>query len=251
MITLGSLFSGIGGFELGLERALGCKTIWQVEQNKWCQKVLRRHWPEAQLYDDVVGVGSHNLEPVDIICGGFPCQGVSNAGKKQGLEDDRSGLWWEMHRIISELRPKVAVLENVSALLIRGGEDVFGSLAEIGYDAEWTIVSAQQFGAPHVRKRIFIVAYPNQERCRQTQHRRVNQIDNISRRTEEIQQGRLSKYIRKKSTYWQTTSAPSAICGVDNGIPNRLDRLRGLGNAIVPQCSEYIGHCIKRSGLLC
>lgn len=242
MITLGSLFSGIGGFELGLERALGCKTIWQVEQNRWCQKVLRRHWPEAQLYDDVVGVGSHNLEPVDIICGGFPCQGVSNAGKKQGLEDDRSGLWWQMHRIISELRPRVAVLENVSALLIRGGEDVFGSLAQIGYNAEWTIVSAQQFGAPHVRKRIFIVAYPNQT---------FIQRNGCSVRVEKKRAIIDNKVYQTQPTFWKATSAPSPICRVDDGIPNRLDKLRGLGNAIVPQCSEYIGHCIKRSGLLC
>lgn len=281
MITLGSLFSGIGGFELGLERALGCKTIWQVEQDKFCQKVLRKHWPDAQLYDDVVGVGSHNLESVDIICGGFPCQGISQAGKMEGLEDERSGLWWEMYRIISELRPKVAVLENVPNLVTLGLREVLGAFAELGYDAEWTIVSAEQFGAPHLRKRIFIVAYPGSVRSNKTRNKWINSSTNVSSWRNEIQQGRSSQHKTTHTScksmetngmssgfssslpatnntfyqtgfeYWRTTKAPAAVCRVDDGVPHRLAKLKALGNAIVPQCSEYIGHCIKNAGLLC
>ena len=109
MIRIGSLFAGIGGFELGLERAIsGSETIWQVEREPFCQKVLKKHWPNATIYDDVRTVGSHNLESVDILCGGFPCQDISTAGKGKGLEGEKSGLWFEMLRIISELRPRVA-----------------------------------------------------------------------------------------------------------------------------------------------
>ena len=282
MITIGSLFSGIGGFELGLERAIpNSKTVWQVEQNKYCRRVLRRHWPDAKLYNDVVGVGKDNLDSVDVICGGFPCQGFSNAGKKEGLNDGRSGLWWEMHRIISELQPRVAVLENVPALLIRGIEEVLGSLAEIGYDAEWCVIpagGAGGFGAPHQRKRLFIVAYSSEVRRGQTRVRGSCAKNNVSRRTEEIQSRRLPQSSNTNKTftprvrkslgvesqrpftnntlhrtgfgYWGTTEAPSPVCRVDDGIPNRLDKLRALGNAIVPQCSEWIGRRIVEAGLL-
>jgi len=242
MITLGSLFSGIGGFELGLERALGCKTVWQVEQDKFCQKVLRKHWPSAQLYDDVVDIGSHNLESVDIICGGFPCQGISQAGKMEGLEDERSGLWWEMYRIISELRPKVAVLENVPNLVTLGLREVLGAFAKLGYDAEWTIVSAEQFGAPHLRKRIFIVAYTS---CK------FIKTNGMSSRFSSSFPATNNTFYQTGFEYWRTTKAPTAVCRMDDGIPHRLAKLKALGNAIVPQCSEYIGHCIKNAGLLC
>tara|TARA_R100000664_G_C2750524_1_gene137850 strand:+ start:615 stop:1517 length:903 start_codon:yes stop_codon:yes gene_type:complete len=299
MITIGSLFSGIGGFELGLERAIpGSKTIWQVEQDAFCQKVLQKHWPDAKIYDDVVGVGAHNLEPVDVLCGGFPCQGISNAGKKEGLEDERSGLWWEMLRVISELQPRVVVLENVAALFIRGIPEVLGSLAENGYDAEWTIVSAAECGAPHRRDRVFIVAYPvcigrvererlkekiqpsqfarlqreesqqpivsksihsgneattntNKNRCGQTFNGRINQKTNLSRRATSIQQGRSQKQIRKQSNYWRTPAPQPTIRRTHDGFPNRVDQLRALGNAIVPQCSEWVGRRIMESGLLC
>ena len=173
MITIGSLFSGIGGFELGLERAIpNSKTIWQVEQNKYCQGILKKHWPEAIIHNDIREVNHENVHPVNIICGGFPCQGVSCAGQGKGIEGDkRSGLWGEMYRLIDELRPRVAVMENVPALLWkgRGMHVVMSNLAQIGYNAEWTVISARQFGAPHLRKRIFIVAYPMQIRPRQLQ----------------------------------------------------------------------------------
>ena len=327
MITIGSLFSGIGGFELGLERAIpGSRTIWQVEQDAFCQKVLQKHWPDAKIYDDVVVVGVSNLEPVDVLCGGFPCQGISNAGKKEGLEDERSGLWWEMLRIIGELQPRVVVLENVAALFVRGISDVLGSLASIGYDSEWTIVSAAECGAPHRRDRVFIVAYPmcnrrnqrkrqsktiqpfgnprlqreedsqssmsesihsgyeattntSEERCGQTSNRRIDPETDISRRAAGVQQRRSQKSTNTNKTssqrngsnlgmaskwtsidnavyqtgfgYWRTPSPQPTICRTHDGFPNRLDQLRALGNAIVPQCSEWVGRRIMESGLLC
>mgnify|MGYP003131384900 CR=1 FL=1 len=277
MITLGSLFSGIGGFELGLERAIpGLETIWQVEQEEFCQRVLQKHWPNAEIYNDVKSVGKHNLQPIDIICGGFPCQDISIAGKKGGIHGKKSGFWWEMHRIISELRPRIAIMENVPNLLTLGLPEVLGSLSQIGYDTEWCIVSASQFGAPHLRKRIFIVAYSSSFRCRQAYNRGISENDNLSRRAEEIQQrgsqkqtvtnsssmqsrsiqsistGGISADVSSKTndTYWGKTKTPSPICYLDDGIPDRLAKLRALGNAIVPQCSEWVGQKILNSGLL-
>lgn len=298
MIKIGSLFSGIGGFELGLERAIpGAKTIWQVEQNAFCQKVLKKHWPDAKIYNDVRNITKDNVEPIDILCGGFPCQDISLAGKGEGLDGKKSGLWWEMLRIISELRPSIVVMENVAAVLIRGGCEVVGSLAEIGYCTEWTVISARDFGAPHLRRRWFAVAYPDERRetdsirsrrkksslctssnsdsirSRQTIDWRPTSIDckrsKIQLRRSQkstdsdsasCERGRLSGRIYKKNSnvnnalqktqYWAKTSPESPLCGVDDGIPDRLDRLRALGNAIVPQCSEWVGQQIVKSGLL-
>lgn len=157
--TIGSLFSGIGGLELGLEWA-GCgKTIWQVEQDEHARRVLEKHWPQAKRHKDVRLVGRSNLDPVDIVCGGFPCQDLSFAGKGAGLSGARSGLWKEFVRIIRELRPKFVVVENVPALAVRGFGVVLGDLAKCGYDALWTSVSASDVGAPHRRERLFVVGW--------------------------------------------------------------------------------------------
>lgn len=242
MITLGSLFSGIGGFELGLERAIpGLETIWQVEQEKFCKKVLNKHWPNAEIFDDVKTVGKHNLKPVDIICGGFPCQDISTAGKQGGIYAEKSGLWWEFHRIISELQPRIAVMENVPNLLTLGLPEVLGSLSKIGYNAEWCIVSASQFGAPHLRRRIFIIAYSSSKQSRSKKSISAGGISSNVQDTGKAPYG---------STYWEKAQAPSSICYLDDGIPDRLAKLRSLGNAIVPQCSEWIGKQILNSGLL-
>ena len=137
----GSLFSGIGGIDLGFEMA-GIETVWNCEIDEWCRDLLKKRFPDATQYDNVETIGKHNLEPVDIISGGFPCQDISVAGKGEGLDGKRSGLWFEMHRIISELRPRFALIENVQLLTKRGGTRVLSDLAEIGYDAEWQIISA-------------------------------------------------------------------------------------------------------------
>jgi len=162
-IKIGSLFAGVGGFELGCERAWpNSETIWQVEQNPFCQTILSKHWPKAKIYNDVRDITINNVEPVDVLLGGFPCQDISVAGQQKGVHDGKkSSLWWEMHRIIGELRPRVVIMENVANIIRLGGADVIGSLAQIGYDCEWTIIRASDFGACHKRKRWFCIAYPN------------------------------------------------------------------------------------------
>lgn len=238
MIKIGSLFAGIGGFERGIESAIeGAETIWQVEREPFCQKVLRKHWPHSKIYNDVRDITRENVEPVDMLLGGFPCQDISLAGKGEGLDGKKSGLWWEMHRIISELRPRVVVMENVAAITIRGGLDVVGSLASIGYDSEWRIISARDFGAPHRRDRWFCVSYSERERTKIS----------IKRRYSSEQMFRSDG---EKGIFWRERKAPSAICRVDDGVPDRVHRIKALGNAIVPQCSEYIGRMILKSGLL-
>jgi len=158
-MKFGSLFAGIGGMDLGLERA-GMECAWQVEIDPYCQKVLTKHWPDVPKFLDVCEVGEHNLEPVDLICGGFPCQDISSAGKGAGIaEGTRSGLWIEYHRIICELRPSIVLVENVSKLTVRGLGRVLGDLAASGYDSEWDCIPASSVGAPHQRDRIFILAY--------------------------------------------------------------------------------------------
>ena len=159
-MKFGSLFSGVGGFDLGFERA-EMECVWQVEFDKACQSVLKKHFEKAELFDDVRTVGKHNLEPVDVICGGFPCQDVSIAGKRAGLAGERSGLWSEFVRIIDELEPKWVVIENVPGLLSSNrGRDfatVIRWLAERGYGVAWRILDSQYFGVAQRRRRVFIV----------------------------------------------------------------------------------------------
>src|SRR5688572_2857581 len=136
--------------DLGLERA-GMQCVWQVEIDEFCRKVLTKHWPNVPKFNDVRECGKHNLEPVDLIAGGFPCQDISEVGSRRGIDGARSGLWREMHRIVGELRPRYVLVENVSGLLNRGIERVLGDLAAIGYDAEWSLLSACSMGAAHSR----------------------------------------------------------------------------------------------------
>ena len=160
MITSGSLFTGIGGFDKGFEQA-GMTCAWQVETDDKCNGVLAHHWPNVRRYSDVRTVGKHNLEPVDVISGGFPCQDVSVAGKRKGLAGERSGLWFEFHRVLEELRPQWVVIENVPGLLSsNGGEDfaiILQGLAEIGYLSAWRVLDAQYYRVAQRRRRVFIV----------------------------------------------------------------------------------------------
>ena len=163
-ITIGSLFSGIGGLEYGLEAGLAAagvstRTLWQVEQNDYARAVLARHWPNAERYTDVCDITASSVAPVDLLCGGFPCQDLSYAGKGAGLAGERSGLFFEMARIICELQPRVVVLENVPAITNRGLDVVLGTLAALGYDARWGGLRASEVGAPHRRERWFCVAW--------------------------------------------------------------------------------------------
>ena len=174
-LALGSLFSGIGGLELGLECALrdggfDVDTVFQCEADAWCRGILARHWPSALRFDDVRTLGAHNAPRCDVLCGGSPCQDLSLAGKRAGLEGERSGLWSEQARIIRELRPAIAVWENVpgarSPVRVDGVAvaqpaiaTVLGDLSALGYDAVWFDVRASNLGAPHRRERLFVVAW--------------------------------------------------------------------------------------------
>jgi DNA (cytosine-5)-methyltransferase 1 len=245
VITFGSLFAGIGGFDLGFERAgMVCK--WQVEIDPFCQRVLAKHWPDVQRFEDVRNVGRHNLQPVDVICGGFPCQDISNAGKQAGIDGERSGLWSEFARIICELRPRYVVVENVAALLVRGMGRVLGDLAESGYDAIWQVLSAAEFGAPHQRDRLFVLGFNADKHNANGAHRSQKAYLALAQRTppQAIQEwhGWESKLgtidvIQKVDSYADAVR-------VVYGIPNHLDRLRALGNAVVPQVAEWIGRRI-------
>tara|TARA_B100000902_G_scaffold398816_1_gene467026 strand:- start:4399 stop:5142 length:744 start_codon:yes stop_codon:yes gene_type:complete len=244
MITIGSFFSGIGGYELGLENSIpNSSTIWQIEKDKYCQSILRKHWPKAKLYDDVTKINGKNLEPPTIICGGFPCQSISISGKQEGLSNEKkSGLWWEMYRVISELRrkPRVIVLENVANIIRLGGLEVLGSLAQIGYDSEWTVIRASDFGANHRRARWFCISYLADSHSERTQ---------ISSEREYPSQQMFGSD-GQKWNFWQKGTAESPLCSVDDGISQRVARLKALGNAIVPQCSQWIGEQIWNSGIL-
>ena len=242
MITIGSLFSGIGGFELGLERAIpNSKTIWQVEINPYCRSVLKKHWPDAKMFEDVRSVGADNLDTVDILCCGFPCQNISNSGRKEGIHGEKSSLWFEARRIISELRPPIIVLENVPAIAFRGLSTVLGNLSELGYDSEWRIVSARETGAFHLRKRMFIVAYSSGKRLERSKNPGILKI---------IGPWRKKQFTRLLQSQRKLGISTKGNRGVHDGISRRMDRLKALRNAIVPQCSELVGKYILQSGLI-
>lgn len=164
MKRVGSLFSGIGGFDLAAGW-MGWTTAWYSEIDPFCCRVMAHHFPEARPLGDITQIDWHQVEPVDILCGGFPCQDLSIAGNRAGLDGARSGLWFEFARAIRHLRPRVVVVENVPGLLTLGMGTVLGDLAGLGYDAEWQVLSAADVGAPHLRKRIWIVAYAHPIRC--------------------------------------------------------------------------------------
>ena len=267
-MLIGSLFSGIGGLELGLERATGGRTIWQVEQNEYARAVLAKHWPQAKRYEDVREVGAHNLEPVDILCGGFPCQDISLAGKGAGITGSRSGLWTEYARIIREIRPRYVVVENVANLCVRGLGTVLGDLAAVGYNAIWDCVPAAAVGAHHRRDRGFVVAYSDSvsihskqefgQKCkspskpeRHGQNRSLADANGTrpqrQRRPGEVGQARAQEASRlfRRSIQSARPWEPEPDVGrVANGVPNRVDRLRALGNAVVPQVAEAIGRVL-------
>jgi DNA (cytosine-5)-methyltransferase 1 len=223
MLTVGSLFAGIGGFDLGFERA-GMVARWQVEQDPFCLKVLARHFPNAKRYEDVRDVGRHNLEPVDVICGGVPCQPVSIAGPGLG-EDDERWLWPDAVRIIGELRPRYAVLENPAIFLRRGAAGVLGALTQIGYDAEWDCIPASAVGAPHRRERVWIVAYPRGEG-----------LQGVHETRRRIYLQSVAATLRRD---WPTEPDLPRLA---DGIPRRLvlDPIRAYGNALVPMVAEWI-----------
>jgi len=269
------LFSGIGGFSLGLERA-GFKTVAFCEIDPYCRRVLAKHWPEVPIYDDVRTVSADRLRAdgiaVDVICGGFPCQDISVAGNGAGLAGERSGLWREYARIIGELRPRFVIVENVSALLSRGLGDVLGDLAALGYDTEWHCIPASAVGAPHRRDRVWIVADSNVRgmevgrrpsnigaifdgqsgvftthgsSCKQQADSLVADANSAQREGMRSPIGIHQEYADAgRSGWWEVEPDVGRVA---NGISSRVDRLRALGNAVVPQIPELIGRAILQS----
>jgi len=236
-MRIGSLFSGIGGLELGLEWAGVGHTVWQVEREEHLRNDLALRWPDAKRYDDVRTVGSHNLEPVDVICGGYPCQPFTIAGDRLGFDDERD-LWPEFARILGELRPRYAVLENVAAHLRFGFDRTLADLAHLGYDAEWSVVWGCSVGCPQPRPRLFAVAYAHREqlgRDREPGHRRTTGSGRDDYRAGSAATGERTEWAQEP-----------AVGRVVDGVPTKLDRARNkaLGNAVIPQVARIVGQRI-------
>lgn len=233
MLTVLDLFSGIGGISLGLEATGGFRTICFCEIEPFPRAVLAKHWPGVPIHDDVRTLTGVTAE---VITAGFPCQDLSFAGYGAGLGGERSGLWREVERLVGEVRPRYVIVENVSALLVRGMGTVLGDLARIGYDAEWSIVSACSVGAPHVRRRVFIVAYPNGLNGRSRLWNPTTRPDRAIQTLNSLEDSRAG---------WRARLAnPSALYGGADGIPRGMDRNRAIGNAVVPAVAELIGRAI-------
>jgi len=234
------LFSGIGGFSLGLERA-GMKTVAFCEVDKKCQQVLKKHWADVPIFNDVTTLSSKDLhEPIDLICGGFPCQDISLAGKGAGLAGERSGLWWQFHRLIKEIKPKYVIAENVAALRSRGLDEVLRSLFEVGYDAEWHCIPASAVGAPHRRDRVWIVSYSINRSSSLRGDGKFSNTEKTPVFWNHLRRG-AQEFVSRE---WR--EGESRPYGVAYGIPNRVDRIKQLGNAVVPQIPEIIGKAIMK-----
>jgi DNA (cytosine-5)-methyltransferase 1 len=264
------LVSGIGGFSLGLQRA-GMQTAAFCEIEPYCRKVLAKHWPGVPIYEDIRTLTQQRLKhdgitPVDLVCGGFPCQDINAAGSRVGINGKRSGLWSEYPRLIDDLRPRWVVVENVDDLAVRGLGRVLGDLAKIGYDAEWHCIPAAAVGADHWRDRIWIIAYPHRPGSfPPDQLRRQQRPEEMGQDAPHHNGAGLSRGMQAR-TLREDASAVSpwlglALCaqapfpGLDgagspvlgrseNGIPDRVDRMHALGNAVVPQIPELIGRAI-------
>jgi DNA (cytosine-5)-methyltransferase 1 len=280
------LFSGIGGFSLGLDRAGGFETVAFCEIEPFPRRVLAKHWPEVPCYDDVTKLTGDILERdgitgIDVITGGFPCQDISVAGKQAGLgEGTRSGLWSEIVRLIGELAPRYVIVENVAALLSgpseqRGGwfGSILGDLAECGYDAEWENIPAASVGAPHRRERVWLVAYPVKTgrpnrsifgSCGEWVARtHANNLvsswpsaDSWKERTEGRKPQEVSglaafswrQDVRGVEDYFRLPNIPQPLVFRNSdGLPNALDRVGCCGNAVVPQIPELIGRAIMEA----
>lgn len=239
------LFSGIGGFSLGLERTGGFETVAFCEIEDFPRRILAKHWPKVPCYEDVRTLTAERLSAdgiaVDVVTGGFPCQDISTAGKRRGIgEGTRSGLYSEVIRIVGDLRPEYVILENVSNLLAGPSERpggwfgrVLGDLAEVGYDAEWHCIPASNIGALHQRDRVWIVAYPNSD----------------SLRFQRVWSPAGSPWSEEQFAGLVQMALQHAIParsggGILDGVPGRSHRLKALGNAVVPQIPEMIGRAI-------
>jgi DNA (cytosine-5)-methyltransferase 1 len=287
-MKVGSLFSGIGGLDLGLERA-GMTVAWQSEIDPYACRVLAKHWPNVPNLGDITTIDWSNVEPVDVICGGYPCQPFSLAGVRLGESDPRH-LWPYFAEALRVVRPRFALLENVPGHLSLGFGRVLGDLAELGFDAEWDCIPAAAVGAPHLRYRIFVVAHAHGYDVRQQSvglgrgsgatvvaddgaPRDVAYADEIRRDrgtgafgpsgwAEPTDSGQMgdtdiastnahpapggSRGAASQSSWW---AAEPNVGRVAHGVPSRVDRLRALGNAVVPQVAEYVGRRLMEAAV--
>ena len=266
MLKVLDLFSGIGGFSLGLERTGGFTTSAFCEICPKARKVLSKHWPNVKQYTDIRELTDERLKQdgfeIDVITGGFPCQDISVAGKGEGILAKRSGLWAEMFRLVRDVRPAWAIIENVSALRSKGLTLVLKNLCEIGYMCEFHCIPAScaAIGAPHQRDRIWIVANPLQQYETQRGEREITESQGGGGG---IEQGRSEGDAERQRSLRGTGGDPCDELRVINktpradfwavepnvgrvahGVPHRVDRLKQLGNSVVPQIPELIGNAI-------
>jgi len=237
MLKLIDTFSGIGGFSLAAEQIVGgVETVAFVECEPYCQKILKKHWPTVPIYDDI---RTYKPEPysADVICGGFPCQDISVAGRGEGItEETRSGLFHELLRVIRLVRPRFVVLENVSAILTNGLDTVLGELHSAGFDAEWACFPASMVGACHQRDRWWLVGYPSNSKSIGMEGMRSSWQQIQSRLGKEG----VSKWRSKRdllSPDWRSYSSQPVLRRGDDGLSHRVDRLRALGNTVLPACA--------------
>ena len=274
-LTIGSLFAGIGGLELGLEWAGLGPVLWQVEIDPFCRAVLARHWPNVTRYNDVTR--PRNYPNVDVVCGGFPCQDVSVAGAGRGIGGARSSLWWHFADVVRQVRPRFVVVENVASGAKRWLPHVRHQLHVLGYGTRAVALSAFDVGAPHLRRRIFVVASDAERRGVRLQPGRGGRsrreganesfdacaeglaadADRAQREGDRRADGASPEYRRARHVGGSrdacnddasTWPAPPVFRRMDDGLSGRVDRrsarLKALGNAVVPQCAEVIGRMI-------
>ena len=244
-------FSGIGGFSYAAERIVGgFETVAFVEREPYCQQILGKHWPNVPIYDDIT---TFSPEPysADVVCGKFPCQDISLAGKQAGIkEGTRSGLFYELMRVIRLVQPKYVVLENVSAIISNGLDTVLGELAEAGYDTEWACIPASAVGACHQRDRWWLVAYPTGQQCHDgglahparparatAQFGNCDGSDAANTSSERLERSQPTWRFatRQLCPNWGGYVSEPVLCRGDDGLSGRVDRLKALGNAVVPQ----------------
>ena len=235
------LFSGIGMFSYGLEKTGFYKTVQFVEWNEKCQEVLKKNFEGVPIHGDIATF-TNNTNQVDIIVGGFPCQDISIANQTaEGISGDRSSYWKDFARLIEENKPKGVIIENVSALLSRGLNVVLADLAKIGYDAEWHCITAKNFGACHTRDRIFIIAYPSTIRMERKCELSVPSFEGQRRQSvkEDLQQ-------IYSNPFGQSSSIPKPLLRrVDDECPDRVDRIKQLGNTVYNPIVEHLGYYLK------
>ena len=246
------LFSGIGGFSLGLERA-GMRTVAFCEIEPYCRAVLRKHWPDVPIFEDVRKLTAADVSGVDVICGGFPCQDISVAGAQEGIEGERSGLWGEIRRLIGDIRPRYAIMENVTNLIAgENGEwfaKILGDLAALGYDSEWHCLRASRIGYPHQRDRVWILAHPTSERRDIQEGAAPALLSPKCLQNFEQSGSRWKREISGHSMERVGWKVEPAIRGSDDGIPDELAEkmIHALGNSIVPAFPEIIGRAIMQA----